>query len=240
MAPPIGFLGSGRLEAAIGVLRHYNKTILADICRAREIEAEVILSLSRLRSDLQLKIKEIKNLSGDFKNTVEKEMEATRRAVKVLQEGLGQSDLDSALTVGKQDPYLLRLAIDRQVCRQLEEENYLHQAYINLESCGRELESIVIGEIQKAYSAYRQILKTEADGAYLAIEALRVGPIMMPKDQEWSSFVERDDRFVGPNIPMRSIQHVHYPDQNHPSCQEVRAGLLERKSKYLKSYTAGW
>jgi hypothetical protein len=27
---------------------------------------------------------------------------------------------------------------------------------------------------------------------------------------------------------------------NNNRAQEVRAGLLERKSKYLKSYTAGW
>lgn len=62
----------------------------------------------------------------------------------------------------------------------------------------------------------------------------------MPKDHEWANFVQQDDRFVDPSIPIRSFQHVHYPGRNHYACQEVRAGLLERKSKYLKSYTAGW
>lgn len=72
-------------------------------------------------------MKEIKSLSGDFKNSVEKEMDSTRKAVNALQEVLGQNELDSSLTTGKQDPYLLRLAVDRQVERQLDEENYLHQ-----------------------------------------------------------------------------------------------------------------
>jgi hypothetical protein len=240
IAPPAGFLSSGGLEKAADIVRGYNKTAVTDIQKAREIELDVILSLTSLRSDLQLKIKEIKNLSGDFKNTVEKEMEATRRAVKMLQEGLGQNELDPALTVGKQDPYLLRLAVDRQVWKQLEEENYLHQAYLNLEHSGRELESIVVGEIQKAYSAYGKILAMEADSAFSVVEALRTGPLTMPKDQEWGAFVEQDDQFVHPSTPIRSAERVHYPGQDHPSCQEVRAGLLERKSKYLKSYTAGW
>jgi hypothetical protein len=126
-ATPPGFVASGGLDDAIKILRDYNKQAMVDASKAREIEEEVILALTGLRSDLQQKIKEIKNLSGDFKNTVEKEMEATKRAVKYLQDTLGQAELDSATTTGKQDPYLLRLGVDRQLDKQIEEENYLHQ-----------------------------------------------------------------------------------------------------------------
>ena len=112
-----------------------------------------------------------------------------------------------------------------------------NQAYLNLESSGRELESIVVGEIQKAYNAYAGILKREADNAYSVIGELREGPIAMPKDQEWIHFVTHDDKFVDPNLPLRTPDMIHYPGQ---SAQEIRAGLLERKSKCLKSYTAGW
>lgn len=124
---PPGFLPSGGLDDAVQVLRNYNSQAIMESNKAREIEEDVILALTGLRSDLQLKIKEIKNLSGDFKNSVDKEMEVTRRAVRALQDALGKSDLDSALTTGKEDPYLLRLAVDRQLERQLDEENYLHQ-----------------------------------------------------------------------------------------------------------------
>jgi hypothetical protein len=114
------------------------------------------------------------------------------------------------------------------------------QAYLNLENSGKELESIVVGDIQKAYNAYAGILKRESDAAYNAIEELRAGPVSMPKDREWTSFIQRDDRFVNPDLPMRSAESIHYPGRDHYACQEIRAGLLERKSKYLKSYTPGW
>jgi len=116
----------------------------------------------------------------------------------------------------------------------------LSKAYLNLETSGRELESIVVGEIQKAYNAYAGILKREADEAYSTIEELRAGPISMPKDHEWSFFLQKDDQFVDPETPIRAAEHIHYPGQEHDACQEIRAGLLERKSKYLKSYAAGW
>lgn len=240
MAPPPGFMTTAGVDDALQFLRTYNKNAIIEANKAKGIEEDVILALTGLRSDLQQKIKEIKNLSGDFKNTVEKEMEGTRKAVRNLGDTLGRNEMDESLTTGKQDPYLLRLAVDRQVERQIDEENYLHQAYLNLENSGRELESIVVGEIQKAYNAYAGILKREADNAYGVVEELREGPISMPKDQEWLHFVTSDNQFIDPTIPIRTADQIHYPGQDHEAAQEIRAGLLERKSKYLKSYTAGW
>lgn len=109
------------------MLRNYHKLAISESNKSRDIENDVILALVGLRSDLSQKIKEIKNLSGDFKNSVDKEMESTRKLVNNLQDGLGQSDLDPSQTTGKQDPYLLKLAVDRQIERQIDEENYLHQ-----------------------------------------------------------------------------------------------------------------
>lgn len=125
-SPPV-FLASGGIDDALQILRDHHKNAIVEANKSREIENDVILSLVGLRSDLSQKIKEIKSLSGDFKNSVEKEMENTRRAVNSLQEALGQSDIDSSQMTGKQDPYLLKLAVDRQVERQIDEENYLHQ-----------------------------------------------------------------------------------------------------------------
>jgi hypothetical protein len=97
--------------------------------KAKTIENDVILALTGLRSDLQQKVKEIRNLSGDFKNSVEKEMDNTRKAVRSLVEALGQSDIDPSQRTGKQDPYLLKIVVDRQLERQIDEENYLHQVH---------------------------------------------------------------------------------------------------------------
>lgn len=62
----------------------------------------------------------------------------------------------------------------------------------------------------------------------------------MPKDAEWTQFVHHDSNFVDPSMPLRRVEDITYPGKTHPAAQEVRAGMLERKSKYLKSYTPGW
>ena len=114
------------------------------------------------------------------------------------------------------------------------------QAYLNLESSGRELESIVVGEVQKAYTAYANILRREADQAFETVERLREGPLTMAKDHEWDEFVIKNEHMVDPSIPVRSFEHIVYPGRDHAAAAEIRSGMLERKSKYLKNYTAGW
>lgn len=237
---PTVFLTDGGINDANRILCEFHKQAVTEANKARDIEQDVVTQLSGLRADLGQKIKEIKSLAGDFKNTVEKEKAATRKVVNLLQESLSAAEQDPHDAVGRDDPYIIRMNVDRQVERQLDEENYLHRAYLNLEGSGRELESIVVGEIQKAYNALAGIMKREADSAYDAIEQLRNGPITMPKDHEWTTFVDRDPHMVSPNVSLRKIEELQYPGKNHPAAAEVRAGMLERKSKYLKSYTPGW
>ena len=124
---PPSFLASGGIGDAIDILRDYHKHAQTEGNKAREIENDVIIQLTGLRSDLAQKIKEIKSLSGDFKNGVDKETESTRRQVNSLQEALGVADTDPHGTSGKGDPFLIKLGVERQLERQIEEENYLHR-----------------------------------------------------------------------------------------------------------------
>ncbi|KAI4634420.1 hypothetical protein J4E83_001738 [Alternaria metachromatica] len=237
---PAALLIEGGLNDANRILRDFHKQAILEANKARDVEADVINQLSGLRADLAQKIKEIKSLSGDFKNNVEKEKETTRKCVTALEEALALADSDPTAVAGKGDPYVVRLGVERQVERQIDEENYLHRAYLNLENSGRELESIVVGEVQKAYNALATILKRDADEQYNTVERLRNGPIAMPRDLEWSRFVRSDPHFVNPDMPLRRLEDIQYPGKHHPATTEVRAGMLERKSKYLKSYTPGW
>lgn len=124
---PPNFLSSGGLGDAAMLLGDFHKQALTESNKARDLENEVIIQLTGLRSDLQQKIKEIKSLSGDFKNSVDKEQEQTKRAVKAYQDALGQVDHDAAATSGKGDPFLIKMGVDRQLSKQIDEENYLHR-----------------------------------------------------------------------------------------------------------------
>ena len=124
---PSVFVSDRGLGEATRILDDYHKHSLSEANKSREIENDVIGALSGLRSDLGQKIKEIKGLSGDFKNSVPKEQEATRREVDKLQEVLQHADHEDGSATGKNDPFVVRLGVDRAVEKQIDEENYLHR-----------------------------------------------------------------------------------------------------------------
>ncbi len=131
---PSNFLTSGGLGEAASILREFHKQALTEANKSRDLENEVVMQLTGLRSDLQQKIKEIKSLSGDFKNSVDREQENTKKAVRALQEAVGAVDHDAGAASGKGDPFLIKTGVDRQVEKQIEVENYLHRVCSSIES----------------------------------------------------------------------------------------------------------
>lgn len=127
LTAPAGLLTEGGLGEATNILKEYHKHALQESNKSKGIEDEIMSQLTGLRSDLSQKIKEIKNLSGDFKNSVDKETEATRKAVRGLQDALAHVDVDSGAASGKGDPFIVRMTVEKQVEKQIHEENYLHK-----------------------------------------------------------------------------------------------------------------
>jgi len=62
----------------------------------------------------------------------------------------------------------------------------------------------------------------------------------MPPDREWSEFVSKDPNFISPDSQLRTFEQIHYPGHDSPATTEIRSGPLERKSKYLNSFSPGW
>lgn len=122
---PAVFMNENGLGEATRILDDFHKRSIAEANKSRDIEDDVIGALTGLRSDLGQKIKEIKSLNGDFKNSVEKEKDLTRKEVEKLQDALANSSFEDAS--GKNDPYVVRLGVDRAIEKQIDEENYLHR-----------------------------------------------------------------------------------------------------------------
>lgn len=128
---PPELLRQGGVNEAINTLRNFHRIALSEAARAKEIEEDVITQLNGLRNDLNGKIKEIRGLSGDFRSNVDKEKENTRRMVDSYKNACAQLVGPSAGALGKGDPYIIRLGVERQVEKQINEETYLHQVHYN-------------------------------------------------------------------------------------------------------------
>ncbi|BFZ59157.1 phosphatidylinositol 4,5-bisphosphate-binding protein [Saitoella coloradoensis] len=219
---------------------HNRQHSLAKMELVRAVENNIVSSLETLRNDLKGKMNEIKALSDDFRNDVDKEREASRKHIAQLSEAIEQLQRNPKAPDGKKDPYLLRIQLERQLRKHIAEENYLHQAFLNIEKSGRSLEEVIIRTINTSFRTYQALLRQDADTVNHF--ASLMGPIgaELPLDKEWNAFMKAEDAIIEPTVPLRRASEISFYGHNHPTAQPICSGILERKSKYLRSYTSAY
>ncbi|QLQ78977.1 hypothetical protein HG537_0B03240 [Torulaspora globosa] len=231
-------LGNGSIQDLPTILNQYHGSLASHASRtSKELSNEVIPRLEDLRRDLLVKMKEIKSLQSDFKNSCSKELQQTKQDLRNFLESIEEAKYGTA----KQDPYLTKIILDRQIKKQLTEENFVHEAFDNLENSGAELEKVVVMEIQNALTIYARLLGEEAQLVFdCLLSKMEVGFFSKDPQLEWENFILRDPNFIVPNLPMRKMKEIVYKNQNDPLTFEIRSGVLERRSKFLKSYSRGY
>lgn len=208
---------------------------------SKELTSTTIPRLDELQRDLLVKIKEIRGLQSDFKNTVNREQLQTKQELQGYQNALDVCKSNPSGLQPRHDPYLLKLSLDKQIKKQLTEENFLHELYLNLQSSGKELEKVVVIEIQALLTIAAKLLGQEAQLVFdILITKLDSGFITKDATFEWDNFISTDSNFVDPNLPMRHTTDIKFEGQTSTLSTRVRSGYLERRSKFLKSFSKGW
>ncbi|ODV81905.1 uncharacterized protein CANTADRAFT_44922 [Suhomyces tanzawaensis NRRL Y-17324] len=265
-------IGNGSIQDIPSILTKFHQQNVTNASKTlKEINNVIIPKLEELRKDLQVKIKEIKNLQNDFKTSLGKEITETKAlmnqyqqaitASNKLDDGSSQHHVDGSSDHGKNDPYLVKIRLDRQLKRQLNEENYLYQAYANLQNAGGNLESIVVLEIQNYLSQFLNLLNTENSSLpEFLLPNFNNGFLSKEATFEWNSFISRNlpsnsiasaaignnsfaikaGTFIDLSFPSRKVADLNVPNFDSTLNAAVREGFLERRSKYLKSYSSGW
>ncbi|SCV03119.1 LAMI_0H05622g1_1 [Lachancea mirantina] len=256
-----GFMkfGSGSIQDIQVILKKHHLSMAGQQLKtSKELTAVVIPRLEDLRRDLQAKIKEIKDLHGDFRTNISEHVALTGQllqkytaSVKFLSTQAKDGDViklkkDQHLKP-KHDPYLLKLQLDLQLKRQLLEENYLQEAYINLQSSAMELEKIIYGEIQHTLQKYSALVDSLSRASInnLCMELQR-GLLSKPPACEWDHFVCYHPKCLikwkstEPVPQPRKLSDIRYPKMKSPLAKCIRAGYLLKKSKILKNYNKGY
>ncbi|SCU84928.1 LAFA_0D12860g1_1 [Lachancea sp. 'fantastica'] len=257
---PSGFMkfGSGSIEDVQVVLKKYHTSMgNQQIKMSKELSAVVVPKLDDLRKDLQAKIKEIKELHNDFKTNIGEHIALTGQLLQKYTAAVKfMSTNDESPTVlkikgqklkPKHDPYLLKLQLDLQLKRQLLEENYLQEAYINLQSSGLELEKIIYGEIQHTLQRYSALVSTEARISISNLcNELHQGLLSKPPAVEWDHMVGHHPkclinwRSTEPIPQPRKLSDIRYPKMKSSMAKCIKAGYLLKKSQVLKNYNKGY
>lgn len=258
--------GDHSVSSIAGTLYEYHKSLSEkELVTYNQLTLKLIPRLEVLKKSLNLKIKEILNLKSDFKfSKVQREVALTGQVltnyvtvVDLLHKGcttnltngekLTIQDCPKLLRQGKYDPYLLRIEVDQQLKKQLLEENYLREAFINLQTTGFELEKIVYKEVQSCMKVYATLVNMELTTVKeTMIDPILEGVAKNSPSMDWDFFMSSDagknfinlsgEDLIQKNISFRKVSEIQYPYKKTVISRSVRSGFLDKKSKLLKTY----
>lgn len=255
-----GFLkfGSGSIQDIQVVLKKHHLAIANQQLKiSKEIISTLIPKLENLKRDLNFKIKEIKELHNDFKTNINSHLDLTHKLlhkymasvkyINNLNKTNNTSSTEKTKLEPKHDPYLLKLQLDLQLKRQLAEENYLQDAFLNLQSSGMKLEKIIFSKIQNSLQRYSALIDSEARLTIKNLcHELQQGILTKPPAKEWDHFVSHHPtclmnwKSIDPLPVPRKISEVIYPNMKSPLAKCIRAGYFHIKSNFAKDYNKGY
>ncbi|CCF60513.1 hypothetical protein KAFR_0K01590 [Kazachstania africana CBS 2517] len=216
---------------------------------SKEIVNSLIPNLENLRKDLQFKIKDIKDLHNDFRTNINAHIKLTGQLLNKYIGSIKYMNTHDSLNnlQPKHDPYLLKLQLDLQLKRQTAEENYLQEAFVNLQTSGLKLEKIVYSKIQNCLQRYSALIDSEARLMIKNVcQELQHGILSKPPAMEWDNFVSHHPLCLinwKSNDPMpnpRKISDIVYPNMKSPIAKCIRAGYFIKKSNFAKEYNKGY
>lgn len=252
---PSGFMkyGSGSIQDVQVLLKKYHSSLAGQQLKiSREILENIIPKLESLCKDLSIKIREIKDLHDDFKTNLVSHITQTSKLLQKynsMVRKLSDENEDATKVIQpKCDPYLVKVQLETQLKKQLAEEKYLMEAFINMQSNGLDLERIVYTRIQNALETYSALIDSEARIILKNLcQELQHGMLSKPANVEWDQFVSHHTNCMlnwlsnDPRPTPRAFSDLVYPNMKAPTSKCIRKGYMYyRNSKEGGKFKKGY
>ena len=241
-----GFMkyGSGSIQDLQVILKRYHGGLSGQEFKvSQEITQTLIPELESLRKEVAARCKEIGSLSNDFQTNLDQHVNLTGKLVHAFNNAvLGATKKDPNPS---NDPFLRKLELDIQIKRQLSEENYLKEAYVNLQSAGMQLERSIYTRLQHILQRYSYLIDSEVHIVISELSRqLKTGILAHSATDEWDHFVEFHPisllnwKSTDPEPVDRLPSHVSYPNMDSLYAQCFRFGYLRKTTSTTcrKSY----
>ncbi|KAF9905088.1 hypothetical protein EC991_002041 [Linnemannia zychae] len=242
------FVGQGGLQdVCIGVRDSAKTRGEQHAAAARFVDETVVKNLRRLKQDIKLRLKALKSDSNLYNSKVFKEREATQERIGQLAKAIGlfekvatgfQPDMEKS----QSDPYLIHLALKRQLAKQVHEENLFARALQQCQEQTRTFEAHVIKEIKQILAAFAQYQVGHASAGFSQSWAqTEMALQVLQEDTEWLHFLDRHKNRLFPSELVDSNpEELDYPCKENPYVHPVKTAHLSRQSSVLKNWRDGF
>ncbi|KAF7300015.1 PH domain-containing protein [Mycena kentingensis (nom. inval.)] len=233
------FLGEGGMQDMYYDIRDRTRTIAEEHANlGRTIDTSIVQHLEKVRAEIKAHLKNIQNDTGKLATNVAKERELSARLISELATGITAFKSTPLSVTSKTDPYVINNAVVRQLTKQIHEENLLQKSIISMQQNSAHFEETIVRSMQSAWQTYDEWQARMSGAIASAHSALAQHMAGLAPNREWVAFTQRGEYLLDPTTPLRdpAPAALAYPRKDDPSVVPLRAGLLERKKRYTRTY----
>ncbi|KAF9095882.1 hypothetical protein BGX29_009584 [Mortierella sp. GBA35] len=240
------FVGQGGLQdVCIGVRDSAKTRSEQHAAAAKFVDETVVKNLRRLKQDIKVRVKTLKSDTALYSNRLFKERETTQEKIGQLAKAIGlfekvgyQADMEKV----QSDPYLIHLALKRQLAKQVNEENVFARALQQCQEQIRTFECHIIKEIKQILAGYAQYQLGHAGAGFSQSWAqTELSLQVLQEDTEWKHFIERHAARLFPSdLVDADPEELDYPCKENAYVIPIKTAHLSRQSSVLKNWKDGF
>ncbi|KAH8918964.1 hypothetical protein BT69DRAFT_1267201 [Atractiella rhizophila] len=235
------FATGGGIEKGLGSLlfemRDRTRSVAAHhVTLAKSIESNVVEPLRKMRIDIKGHISSLEKEVGKRAEVAVKERDASHAALVDLSEGIGTFGSAPMALEAHRDPYVANVQAAKQLKKQLIAENDLQTNTVLWQQKSEDFEKVMFTQMQTNWRQWEDIrsrveMQIQQEWATLAASVASV-----PPDVEWKYFGSLP-HLQDPTAPLRDVNAIKYPGQDHEAAIPVKTGVLDRKKRFTKMYS---
>lgn len=214
------------------------------------IKNELLKDVELLRGDLNRSISEFDDMSASFVAPTDTALAPSKTQDVGLQKRITEfGHAVNAAELGKQpeiDPYILKLQLDRKIESYVKKHNRQADSHAYVQDAAKRVDGEVTERLQSILRKYTDIVEQNAKIIAAGAQDSRTVFINQPKLFEYKYWLGKTSApvsFTGSNSKNYSAREngvdLKYPSENSPYAKAIRTGTLERRTKFLHTYSAG-
>ncbi|KAG0351615.1 hypothetical protein BG005_008879 [Podila minutissima] len=240
------FLGKGGVQDVCAGLRDSAKRRGEQHAGAAQfVEETVVERLRRLKQDLKGKIRAIRMDTNLYNNRVFRERELTQEKVGGLARAIGLYEKAAGYQAEENmrlDPYLVNLALKKQLAKQIREENLFARALRQVQEEVATFEARIVEEVKQILISYANYHRNNVSSAFnQAWAATEAALDALQDNTEWNEFMNRNAYRLFPSeLADADLKELDYPGKHNPYVTPIKTAHLSRKSSVLKNWKDGY
>ncbi|ORX93530.1 hypothetical protein K493DRAFT_152470, partial [Basidiobolus meristosporus CBS 931.73] len=205
---------------------------------SRCITDQTVGSLTRLKAEIKSRLLSTKKELVNHETNLGKERQNSAKLISEYDQACytadGHSSPNSRAT--PTDPWLVYNGLQKQLSRQISEENGFHKTMLSTQKSLEIFEASIVDTLKSTLQSYNKWRTANVTRLLEKTDASNEAIDTLSTEHEWNAFYEKNKPpLLDPDAAETSIDAIDFPNKNNPLTIPKKYGVMERQSGVFKT-----